>query len=376
MNDDRIHFLDSLSFVRVPDNLYKGVEVLQVAANGKTNPSLLKISNDKFTVLLQTEARAGLFHRSVTSYKPIDIGEIDRVQRGQSTQQFERAKKYAEPQKVVLARNTSTGSAASTLTIHQLDPKRSFSIVFRGAKTLDLMALSNQSRDEICNALDAILNAYQLAKTRVANDVRLLRYVWLDVDKDKTGFVNESQLAKILDQINFTCKSRELAVNFEKFGKILSLDRAQRRKGLTFEQSASFLHYLRRNSWVVKPINVVWNELFGEVMNNGKKRETVSDKTFLERFLRGKQGQVNSSIVDVRKLFRRLHDMELAHATGERPEEFRIHRDHFEAFLLAAENDAFDPEKEQHNPDDMNQPLSEYWINSSHNVCFAIPLPI
>ena len=38
-------------------------------------------------------------------------------------------------------------------------------------------------RNVVLDALDLVLEAYQEAKVKVAKDVLLLRYVWLDVDK-------------------------------------------------------------------------------------------------------------------------------------------------------------------------------------------------
>lgn len=119
---------------------------------------------------------------------------------------------------------------------------------------------------------------------------------------------------------------------------------------------------------MVKPVNVIWNEQFGEVMNNRKMRITVSDKTFLEKFLHGKQGQTKTTLIDVQKSFRRLHDMEFAHTSSQLIDLNRINKDQFEAYLLAKENDAFDPSMERYREQDMDQPLSEYFINSSHNT--------
>lgn len=119
---------------------------------------------------------------------------------------------------------------------------------------------------------------------------------------------------------------------------------------------------------MVKPVNVLWDELFGAVMKDFKQRVTVSDKTFLEKFLHGKQGQKNASIVDVRKTFRRLHDMEFALKVNDNVDLNRITKEQFEAYLLASENDAFDPQKEKFVAKDMNRPLNEYFINSSHNT--------
>lgn len=64
----------------------------------------------------------------------------------------------------------------------ELAPNKSFSIVFRGARTLDLM-VPYDDRNTILDALDSVLQAYQESKLKVAKDVLLLRYVWLDVDK-------------------------------------------------------------------------------------------------------------------------------------------------------------------------------------------------
>jgi len=121
---------------------------------------------------------------------------------------------------------------------------------------------------------------------------------------------------------------------------------------------------------MVKPVTVLWNDLFGEIMNNRKMRTTVSDKTFLEKFLHQKQGQTSATLLDVRKIFRRLHDMEFAFTSHQAqvPDLNRINKDQFEAYLLASENDAFNPDKEQLNEKLMDRPLSEYYINSSHNT--------
>ena len=105
-------------------------------------------------------------------------------------------------------------------------------------------------------------------------------------------------------------------------------------------------------------------------MNNGKARETVSEKTFLEKFLQKTQGEANATLEDVRRIFRRLHKMEISHqsASAASSDRTRINKDQFEAFLLSSANEAFDPDKERFDPSDMNQPLSEYFINSSHNT--------
>jgi phosphatidylinositol phospholipase C delta len=105
-------------------------------------------------------------------------------------------------------------------------------------------------------------------------------------------------------------------------------------------------------------------------MKNGKPRQTVSDKTFLEKFLHNSQGETSATLADVHRLFARLNDMELPYVSGEGTlkDPRRIDKNRFEAFLLSRENDAFDPRHERYDERTMNRPISEYWINSSHNT--------
>ncbi|KAL7577087.1 hypothetical protein ACA910_019694 [Epithemia clementina (nom. ined.)] len=555
-SEQRVPFLEALASVEIPSWLLtdEGVPVVLVSSNGKTHLLQLSISKDKFTVKLRVPAvaAAAMNNNGTTAgggstisataaatattsgtaalvLRSIDVGEMDRVQRGQSTQQFETAKKkrimgergdssrrinilsnesnssfeaiFTNPvvmhsnnqnvsfTSIITASSASSSSLNSALLsasgtesnasilLYSLDPERSFSIIFRGAETLDLMAIHRRARDDICNALDRILAAFTRAKVRVAADVRLLRFVWLNVvdpdqpylpaggndknsnnplgsnnnsnndknnnstslisrwsgggNKDKNNkdssnnnnnnnndtddhelaadhLVNVNQIARqVFPQINFFMKPKDVQSNYEKYGRVIGLDRRRRRRGLTFDQLADFLHYIRRNSWVVKPVTALWNGLFGEFMNNGKPRETVSAQTFLDKFLHQKQGQLDATLPQVYDLFERLHDMEIAHTsttttptstttTTTTPTDFlasshnsnhgksskhqqqpsgepttvynRITKDQFEAYLLATENDAFAPEKEALDLATMGKPLSEYFINSSHNT--------
>ena len=324
----RIHFLSALASVPVPFTLMTGMPIYTVSANGKTQPATLTFSTDRFTVYIRhdtsssssssthTTSNTGshyngggnasisstvgsgggglsrgsseksllgssLFALGFTgnnnnnnsnSNRPderaIDIGEMDRVQRGQSTQQFELAKKNVKSdttnnkvldvlyKRAELQRNSSTSSNASlpssttTAMINKLDPSLSFSIIFRGAHTVDLMAQTEKDRNVICNTLDQILQAYRRSKSRVSTDILLLRYVWLDVDKAKTGYVSVQQFWQTLQAINFNKKLKEVAADYEKFGRTIGLDKSERKRGLTFEQSATFLHKVQTGTRV------------------------------------------------------------------------------------------------------------------------------
>jgi hypothetical protein len=176
-------------------------------------------------------------------------------------------------------------------------------------------------------------------------------------------------LGRVLQRINYYLKKSQLNELYEKFGKMIGLDRKMRRQGLTFEQTCTLLHKIKRDSWHVKPINTYWNSLFGEIMKNGKPRQTVSDNTFLTKMLHKKQGEVNATLADVQRIFGNLNEFELPHIADGLPKDVtRIDKNRFEAFLLAEDNDAFDPRREQYDERLMKRPISEYWVNSSHNT--------
>lgn len=87
----------------MPLELQQGVHVLRVFANGKTQKSFLTLSEDNFTLYLTTERKStsrasfsflwGRGSMSMTlQERAIDIGAIDRIQRGHATKRFELAK--------------------------------------------------------------------------------------------------------------------------------------------------------------------------------------------------------------------------------------------------------------------------------------------
>ena len=173
--------------------------------------------------------------------------------------------------------NTSNGDDST----FALNPSQCFSLIFKGDWTLDLMMVNSatahpspsrysptskwssspgESPDEILDGLDLLLETYQRAKRLVANDVLLLRYVWLEADKDQSNTIKPNEIGDVLDKINYYQLNRsQLSDVYDKFAKVIGLDKEQRRQGLTFEQTCTLLHKIKRDSWVSKPVNHYWN---------------------------------------------------------------------------------------------------------------------
>ena len=191
---EKSSFITNQKALPVPDRLLDGVDIWMILSNGKKiTPATLTLGPEKFTIYINVkQKRSGFFMRRVSSAdsthhdangmsisgkdrdnRVIDIGAIDRIQRGQTS--IIGGKRQSDTAIVV--------GAGQGATQEQVTPDRSFSIIFRGEKQLDLMAKDCMDRDEVLDALDHIILTYQEAKLKVAHDVLLLRYVWLDADK-------------------------------------------------------------------------------------------------------------------------------------------------------------------------------------------------
>jgi len=387
----------------VTDAFLSGINVYKVTAKGKLEPATLKISKDKFIISVLPRAlklertnssggsslslkRPGILSRvrsngasigsvgsgsigtsstegmdaylfSSIPQAIVDIGSIDRIQSGQNTLLFEKARQREKKQ--TMQRNNG---------IPLLNDKRSFSLIFRGAKTLDLMVDEGGDREEILYILNSIVTEYGNAKVKVGNEVLLLRYIWNDVDRDSSDTINEKEMGKLLNRINFQGNEKNHSTDYRKFASTLGLSKEQRKAGLTFDQCVTLLHKTKRDTFRVKPVTQLFYDMFGQFMSNMKIRKKVSADSFLNKFLRTVQGEENRSINDVMQIFSGLHELELADVANHITQANYISLEHFEAYLLSRGNDIFDPKRERYSRSDMTKPLSEYWINSSHNT--------
>jgi phosphatidylinositol phospholipase C, delta len=105
----------------------------------------------------------------------------------------------------------------------------------------------------------------------------------------------------------------------------------------------------------------IWNQHFG----NHKKH--ITSEEFLEKFLVTTQGEKEMTILDVRKLFEMINDIELNREEDDYPDDC-ISRFRFELFLRSDINQAYDPMAQEAPKGPLDKPLSHYWISTSHNT--------
>ena len=188
------------------------------------------------------------------------------------------------------------------------------------------------------------------------------------------GAIGANELAKIFRRINYAIKRTESDRLFREFNKINKLSRKnqQWKLGLTFEQCAAILHRVKCSS-VEMPASRIFTKLFGNTS------EKVSAESFLRRFMSTTQGESSMTMECVRQIFAKLNQNEIADVPSNLCLEDSIieasirlkfiNLDRFEAYLMSAGNDVFDPAKEKFDLSQMSsRALSEFWINTSHNT--------
>jgi hypothetical protein len=221
-------------------------------------------------------------------------------------------------------------------------------------------------REMILYVLNSIVTEYGRAKTKVGNEVLLLRYIWNDVDRvrsfhpcftliwqrwmtrtlhhrlfhypslfqDDSNTINEKEMGEMLNRINFQVEKKNHSAVYQTFAKTLGLSKERRKAGLTFDQCVTLLHKTKRDSWQVKPVKQLFYDIFGQYMNNNKVRKKVSAESFLNRFLQTVQGEEGRTIDDVMKIFSGLHELELADVANHITQPNYISLEQFEAYLV------------------------------------------
>ena len=299
--------------------------------------------------------------------KIIDISSIDRIQPGQNTMQFENYR-----QDFGKSPNKSP-KASAVLNVQNMNDEQylSLSIIYNGDQSLAIMTLSKRDLNLIVHAITKLMQTYKSAKKFVGKDALILRYIWIDVDKDQSNHIRLQELNTLLNRINFFVKKSELSTKYNTFcRKNGLLDKKKKDRGLNFRQCVLFFHMIRRDTWALKPIDRIWSELFGDNRSNGGRRVKINVEMFIKKFLHGKQKEHDTTIETVKALFSNLNKLQIADLASklEDGEDRYIDKNRFEEYLNSKDNDIFDPLKEEFNPQTMNQPLSHYWISSSHNT--------
>lgn len=383
-----------LQRVPVAERLLKGIRVTKVTSYGKFKPRVLTVSQDRFalfcthqkvakkskggvlssvarTLPLPLISRKGIRGFSNSDLRDLyvrylDITDIDHIDVGfPCTRRLEAAR----------GKNHLKGYD------DRIDEFRDqiVSISHHGGQTLDVFIPNAHDRRLLVSTLLSLREKYHSSKVYVVNEARLLRYIWYDVDRNHDGSISEKEFELVLNRINLHVVAPRKVYNM--YMKELEITDA-----LSYGQCVTLLHSIKAGKYAsvtAMPMNLpsipgthfhtpvsvttlphlaLWDTLFGA------DQDYVTAKDFLEKFLHPCQKETDANVQDVKALFTSINRMEVNLEEMLPTTKNCLSRVRFACYLHHVFNMAFDPDETELNPELMTRPLTEYWINSSHNT--------
>jgi hypothetical protein len=83
-----------------------------------------------------------------------------------------------------------------------INPETFVTIFHNNMKTLDFIIEDAEDREAILQAIELIRVAYRTVCATTKREELLLRYVWNDTDRDKSGLIDQYEFLQLLDRIN------------------------------------------------------------------------------------------------------------------------------------------------------------------------------
>ena len=228
------------------------------------------------------------------------------------------------------------------------DVENLLTIFHHGSKAMCFIVRDKEHCNHLVEAMKRMKYRYNLMAPWIDNDQLLLRYIYYDVDKNKSGTIDVREFRDICKRINFTAPS-----NLDKIFKKVS----DNEKEISIQKTLELLREVSVGATTM-PVDLVWNDLFGKDTNE------VGPKELLKHFLIGCQGETTSTLDEAERLIKSINTL------GNSKSSKKISKSDFVHFLLSKYNDAFDPAALAELPSStkLDLPISKYWINASHNT--------
>uniref|UniRef100_A0A665UAQ8 1-phosphatidylinositol 4,5-bisphosphate phosphodiesterase gamma n=1 Tax=Echeneis naucrates TaxID=173247 RepID=A0A665UAQ8_ECHNA len=310
------------------NNLYRDLELGTVLTLFYSKKSQRP---ERRTFQVKLETRTIIWTRGTDKIEgEIDIREIKEIRPGQKSRDFER---YVED------------SAA------RLDQAHCFVILYGTEFRLKSLSLAATSDDEMTMWVKGLnwLVADTLKSPTPLQIERWLRKQFYAVDRNREDRISCKDLKNMLSQVNYRVPNM-------RFLREKLPDSELRNGDVSFSQ---------------------FSQLYRSLMFDAQKNMEIP---FLQRFI--DRPELRISLEDF-KNFLLESQMELWATDNNKVQEFMFgylkdplreveqpyfHQDEFLTYLFAKENTIWDSSLDQVCPENMNNPLSHYWISSSHNT--------
>ncbi|CAM9667713.1 unnamed protein product [Scytosiphon promiscuus] len=290
-----------------------------------------------------------------SSWKPkartqVDLSRVDRVQTGQRTRKFSR---FAEKHRSV------NGHSLSLIYDDQLS-------------SLDLVAESEEEANTLVGLLNRLVVQCQDERTMEDEELKNFRQQWRKADKDNSGTLDKKEIVRLVQKLNITASSsyikqkmREVDFNGDGVLQFKEFVFLMRFLGERPEVEALFLTLLQAShesnpsrflARCLREDRAAYPPTEAEKLR--LRQETMPLSTFA-LFLREVQGE---DVTD-----ERVAEL-VASVTPHGSEAAMSYRAFFNYIGSVNENAPVDPKTLTDVYQDMNQPLSHYYIASSHNT--------
>lgn len=371
----------AMAQVKVAPALHEGVPVTKITTYGKTRNRIVTVSPEKFALFVtHTKVKSSTSAKGVVTnvantlpvpiisrkgirgftnqrslrdqyVRYIDVADLNWIQQGVvGTRSLEAAR--STKQKT---------SRLKDLTDAEIDVQRDsiLTIYHHGKKHLNLVIADAQLRQDLVNAIKGMMEAYRQAQTWVHPQASLLRYVWYDIDQNHDNAVSEKEFTKLLNRIN--CHVKNPSKVYQNFCKEKQVT------NLTYRQCMDVLTRIQHGEHDDKKrVNVaqsIWDDLFSP------DEDYVSVADFMEKFLHARQFELDATLENVQTLFDMLNQMELHRDESKLPvRPGYLSKFRFQAYLHHTLNDAYNPDELELEEGSLKEPISRYWINTSHNT--------
>ncbi|KAJ8016025.1 hypothetical protein DPEC_G00002850 [Dallia pectoralis] len=310
------------------NNLYRDLELGTVLTLFYSKKSQRP---ERRTFQVKLETRTIIWTRGTDKIEgEIDIREIKEIRAGQKSRDFER---YVED------------SAA------RLDQAHCFVILHGPEFRLKALSLAATSDEEMTMWVKGLtwLVADTLKSPTPLQIERWLRKQFYAVDRNREDKISCKDLKSMLSQVNYRVPNmrflrEKLPDSESRNGDVTFSQFAQLYRSLMFDaQKAMDIPFLQR--FIERPEQKISLEDFKSFLVDSQKELWATDNNNVQEFM---FGYLKDPLREVDQPF--------------------FHQDEFLTYLFSRENTIWDSALDQVCSEDMNDPLSHYWISSSHNT--------
>lgn len=321
-------------------------------------------------------------HAEAVDVKVLAVALIDRIHRGDSDHFLSAVTDKSDNESV---RKLLDEKAECLRIVHLTSTESSSKL-----ECLDWLVTDRRDYDLLLNIMEDLRTLQRQERQLFTGDLQFLQYHWA------CTFQKESMESTVsLHEWSLLCDKLQVPVKKEVLRAMFRQAAVDTDDRLSLAETARLLSEVEEASMELSkravhgdPLDILWNRLVDtdpvpavvidddddQSLELGMDQQEESEPTlspvaFLS-FIRSQQKEYSTTLEQVADLVHILNRQVTPQDLLERKAvgNGRLSKTHFVSFLTSDANDIVNPEKAKVGADDMTNPLSHYWINSSHDT--------